>query len=261
MERELYSKEECWAVADALAEERLPIIDSNCKPVKPSRSWYSRYIKRVLDIVVSGTALLITSPINLVLLVGTYFDVGSPVLFKQQRVGKNGELFTVVKFRNMTNDTDASGELLPANQRVTRFGKFVRKTSLDELLNFWSVFKGDMSIIGPRPLLPEYTHRYSKRHRMRLSVRPGLECPPRWRNENRPTWQDQFENDVWYVENVSLKTDLIMCLNLVRFAFNTQSISSRSEAKRGAFMGYDLDGKAIDINGVDDEFAKRIVGH
>lgn len=261
MKRELYTKEECWMVADALAAERLPEINLKCQSVEPSHSFYARYVKRIIDIVVSGLALIVTSPINLFLLVGTYFDVGIPVLFKQHRVGKDGKQFTVIKFRNMTNDTDEHGELLPAAQRVTRFGKFVRKTSLDELLNFWSVFKGDMSIIGPRPLLPEYTHRYSKRHRMRLAVRPGLECPPRSQDVKRPSWQDQLENDVWYVENVSFKTDLMMCLNLIKFAFSSQAASSRGEANRGAFMGYSMDGEAIDINAVDDDFAVKVVGH
>lgn len=261
MKRELYTKEECWAVADALAAERLPEINLKCKPVEPSKSFYARYVKRIMDIVISGFALIVTSPINLFLLIGTFLDVGIPIFFKQLRVGKDGKLFTVIKFRNMTNDTDDNGELLPAAQRVTRFGKFVRKTSLDELLNFWSVLKGDMSIIGPRPLLPEYTHRYSKRHVMRLAVRPGLECPPRSRNSKRPSWQDQLENDIWYVENVSFKTDVAMCLNLVRFAFSPQASSSRSEANRGAFMGYNLDGEAIDTNSVDDDFAIKVVGH
>ena len=261
MQRDLYSKEECWAVADALAMERLPVVNANCKPVIPSRNLYSRYIKRVLDILISAIALVITSPINLILLIGTYFDVGSPVLFKQQRIGKDGKPFTVIKFRNMTNDTDESGELLPANERVTKFGRFVRKSSLDELLNFWSVFKGDMRLIGPRPLLPEYTHRYSKRHFMRLSVRPGLECPPRFQNDERPTWQDQFENDIWYVEHISFSTDIKMCINLVKFALNPTASRSRSQASRGAFMGYDLNGEAIDINAVDDGYALKIIGH
>lgn len=261
MDRARYSKEECWAVADALASERLPEINHNSSKVVPANGVYVRYIKRVLDIALSGIALAVTSPINLFLLLGTFIDVGSPVIFKQKRIGKDGKEFTVYKFRNMTNETDEKGELLPAAKRVTRFGKFVRKTSLDELLNFWSVFKGDMSIIGPRPLLPEYTRRYSDRHKMRLSVRPGLECPPRTNINLRPSWQDQFENDVWYVENVSLKTDITMCLNLIRFAFNPKATSSRGNANRGAFMGYSKDGVAIDITAVDDDYAFKIIGH
>ena len=259
MNRADYTKEECWAVADELAKERLSAVNASTKEVIPTKSFYTEHGKRLLDIGISAIALIITAPINLGLLVGTYLDVGSPVLFKQQRVGKDGQPFTVVKFRNMTNEVDASGELLPAAQRVTRFGNFVRRTSLDELLNFWSVFKGDMSIIGPRPLLPEYTDRYSNRHRMRLSVRPGLECPPRTMETERHTWQDQFENDVWYVEHVSLKTDIRMCINLVRFAINPNASKARGAAKKTAFMGYDENGVAIDLDSIPDEYAKAIL--
>ena len=154
----------------------------------------------------------------------------------------------------MRNTVDERGELLPAAQRVTRFGKFVRKTSLDELLNFLSIFKGDMSIIGPRPLVPEYSHRYNKRHAARLAVRPGLECPPRELNENVWTWQEQLDNDVWYVENLSLKVDCIMAINLVKFAFDRKSATARATAQRGTFMGYSEDGVAINMAGVPQEY-------
>ena len=184
----------------------------------------------------------------------TLKDVGRPILFEQERVGKDGRIFKLVKFRNMTNERDERGELLPPSQRVTRFGRLMRKTSLDELLNFLSVLKGDMSLIGPRPLVPEYTARYSKRHRMRLSVRPGLECPPRELSDHAWTWQEQFENDIWYVEHVSFRTDCKMMLNLVRFALDRKNSSARASAERGVFVGYDNLGNAISLEQLDQQY-------
>ena len=252
------TKAQRWRLADILADERLPRVNKLHAAVKPSRTLYSRYIKRGIDIVVAVGALVITLPINAVAAVITLKDVGRPILFKQVRVGKDGKEFTLIKFRNMTDERDERGELLPPSKRVTRFGKFMRKTSLDELLNFWSILKGDMSLIGPRPLVPEYTHRYSNRHRMRLAVRPGLECPPRSLSDYVWTWQEQFENDVWYVEHVSFITDCVMLLNLVRFAFDKKSSNARATAQRGTFMGYDLDGTAINMDDVPQEYIDAV---
>lgn len=254
MNKEELTKAQRWAIADKLAEDRLPGINAVLEDVVPSRTLYARFGKRALDIVVSACALIVCLPINIILGVVTYFDVGRPVFFRQERVGRDGKLFTLIKFRNMRNTVDENGELLPASQRVTSFGKFVRRTSLDELWNFWSVFKGDMSILGPRPLVPEYTHRYNKRHRMRLVVRPGLECPPRHLDGHVWTWQEQLDNDVWYVEHLSFKTDCRMFLNLVRFAFDRKSAAARATAQRGIFMGYGEDGCAINLNGVPQEY-------
>ena len=245
MKREEWTKDQRWVVADRLAEERLPIINAKLEDVVPSDGLYVRYGKRTIDIVLSGAALVVTLPINTVIGVATLIDVGRPIFFKQVRIGKDEKPFYMFKFRNMRNTTDEDGELLPPAERVTKFGKFVRKTSLDELLNLWSVFKGDMSLIGPRPLLPEYTHRYNKRHRMRLAVRPGLECPPRKLDGHVWTWQEQLDNDVWYVENLSFKTDCMMFANLVRFTFDRKSASARAVSQRGTFMGYSKDGVAI----------------
>lgn len=250
-------KSQRWQLADYLAEERLPVINELCADVKPRNTFYTRYGKRALDIVLAGIAICITLPINLVIGIITYFDVGRPIFFKQERIGKNAIPFQLVKFRNMSNSVDEYGELLPPEQRVTKFGKFVRRTSLDELLNFWSVFKGDMSIIGPRPLVPEYLARYNKRHKMRLVIRPGLECPPRVISDRPVTWQDQFENDIWYVENVSFLTDCYMCLQLIRFALDRKNTKVRSTGKRGIFMGYDWNGTAITMDQISDEMIEE----
>lgn len=236
-------------IADAMAEERLDAANQQQIPAKVHRDGiYARYIKRLIDIVVSLIALVITLPVNVVIAIGTAIDVGWPILFHQERAGRDGELFTITKFRNMRNTVGEDGELLPASQRVTTFGRFVRRSSLDELLNFLNVLKGDMSLIGPRPLLPSYTSRYSERHRSRLSVRPGLECPPRQKLDHVWTWDDQFENDVWYVEHLSFITDCKMVLCLFRFAFDKKSSTARGGATRTSFIGYSEDGKAISIS-------------
>ena len=246
--------EQIKAIGQRLANDRLAQIDALQAPVVPASNFYSKYGKRFLDMLVSLIALIITLPINLVIAIVTFFDVGRPLFFKQKRIGRKGKPFTILKFRNMTNECSESGILLPPEQRVTKWGRVVRKTSLDELLNFWSIFKGDMSLIGPRPLPEVYLDRYSKRHRHRLDVRPGLECPPRDLSHGVWTWNDQLENDIWYVENVSFKVDCYMFINLVRFTFDRKSANARAVAKRGSFMGYDLDGCAINDAKIPEEY-------
>lgn len=241
-------------IGKKLAQDRLPMVNNIQNEIVPAQSAYCRVGKRAIDIAISIVALLLTLPINLIIAVITYFDVGRPILFKQERIGKDGKPFTIYKFRNMRNTRNELGDLLPPDQRVTKWGKFVRKTSLDELLNFWSILKGDMSLIGPRPLPRAYLDRYSRRHKQRLCVRPGLECPPRQLSSKVWTWNDQLENDVWYVENVSLFTDCRMLLNLVRFAFDKKSANARAVAQRGSFMGYSLDGVAINDAEIPQEY-------
>jgi len=241
-------------LAILLAEERLPIINQKLSTVQPSKTLYARYIKRVIDVIVSGIGLLVTLPINCLIGIITFFDVGRPIFFKQERIGKDEKPFTLIKFRNMRNDRDENGDLLPASIRVTKFGRFVRKTSLDELLNLWSVFKGDMSLIGPRPLLPQYLDRFNIRHRCRFYVRPGLECPPRETIDGEWTWQERFENDVWYVENLSFLVDCKMVINMFRYAFDPKMSSMRAGARLGTFMGYSLDGIAITKDDIEDRY-------
>ena len=150
----LSSNEEEY-VAQLLREKYLDHTNAISAPVKPKQTFYTRCGKRVLDVMISLPAFLLLLPLNTLFGILTFFDVGRPIFYKQTRVGKDGKTFTMVKFRNMNNKTDADGKLLPPSERVTKFGKIMRKLSLDELLNFWSVVKGDMSIIGPRPM-PEY---------------------------------------------------------------------------------------------------------
>lgn len=245
VDRLMRNREIQWKVASLLAKKRLDVVNSISDVVIPSDNLYSKYGKRVFDIIISLIALIITIPINIIIGVITLFTLGFPIFFRQERTGRYGEKFTIVKFRNMRNTRDVDGNLLPANQRVTKVGKFFRKTSLDELLNFWNILKGEMSIIGPRPLPCQYMERYSDRHKSRLLVRPGLECPPRDNKNNIRSWNDQFENDVWYVENVSFKTDIKCFKNLIKFTFNKDNSNVRGSASRGSFIGYSIDGEAI----------------
>ena len=243
-----------------LAADRRKTVDSIQNDVYPATGLYARYGKRCLDIGLSAIALVVTFPVNLVIAVVTLVDLGRPLFFRQVRVGKDAERFTIVKFRNMTEERNEKGDLLPPEQRVTKWGKFVRRASLDELLNFWSIFKGDMSIIGPRPLPEVYLQRFSKRHMHRLDVRPGLECPPRHLGSSVWTWDEQLENDIWYVEHLSFKTDVIMAVNLVRFALDRKSAAARAVAKRGSFMVYDLNGKDINDADIPAEYIEWVKG-
>lgn len=244
-------------VSDVIVEENLSLVNEKSNRVKVRESFYTKYGKRILDVLISGLALIVTLPINLILAICTYFDVGSPVLFRQNRVGKNGQIFTMVKFRNMTNECNEYGQLLPASQRVTKFGKFVRRTSLDEVLNFWSIFKGDMSIIGPRPLPVDYYPYFSERHKSRTAVRPGLECPMFHPIEGKLTWYDQFENDIYYVENVSLALDIRMLMMLIRMVFDKKSSTMRGGAMRGSFIGYTIDCRSINSQEVEVKYYNK----
>lgn len=244
-------------VSKVIAEDTLEYVNVHSKAVIPKQSFYTKYIKRLLDIIFSLVALIITTPINIILAVCTFADVGSPIFFRQTRVGLNGKLFAIIKFRNMTNETDKNGRLLSPSKRVTKFGKFVRKTSLDELLNFWSILKGDMSLIGPRPLPVEYNEFFSERHRMRVAVRPGLECPIIVSSDKNVTWLEQFENDVYYVENVSLLLDIKLAFALFRMVFDRKSTNIRGNAVRGSFMGYHKDGSTINSQMVEKKYYDR----
>lgn len=233
--------------ATFLKERNLERTNANDAKVFPADNTYVRYIKRGLDLLIGVPAFAVTLPFNLVFGICTFFDVGRPIFYKQTRIGKDGKPFIMVKFRNMNNNTDADGKLLPASERVTKFGKFMRKFSLDELLNFWSVVKGDMSIIGPRPMPEFFVERMSERHKMRHAVKPGLECPytvPEGSKLNNYYWK--FENDVWYVENVSFKTDVMMLVKLFKLTFN---MSNRGNHAGGLsyFIGYDDEGHAISL--------------
>jgi len=210
----------------------------------PKKSLYSIYVKRILDIALSGFALLVLFPVLIIIAVLELIFHGRPVLYASQRPGVNCKIFYIYKFRSMTNETDENGELLPEESRLTKFGLFLRRTSLDELPEIWSIFVGNMSIVGPRPLLTEYLDLYTPRHKMRHSVRPGLACVRIKRSKddvipNSWTWRDQFENDIYYIENISFILDIKMIIGIALKA--VKGSSYRTNDTRVRFNGKNLD--------------------
>ena len=170
---------------------------------------YRHYIKRFLDFWVALAALIVISPLLLVVAVWLHFaNKGAGVFFTQERPGKDGRIFKVYKFKTMTDERDSEGRLLPDAQRLTPVGRFVRSTSIDELPQLVNVLKGDMSLIGPRPLLPEYLPLYSPDHRRRHEVRPGISGWAQCHGRNNISWKEKLDYDVWYVDHLSLWTDL-----------------------------------------------------
>ncbi len=237
-------------MANFLRDRNLKKTNLNDQRVCPSKGLYVRYIKRILDLIIGVPAFCITVPLNILFGICTFFDVGWPIFFKQTRIGKNGKPFIIIKFRNMNEKKDKHGKLLPAKERVTKFGRFMRKYSLDELLNLWSVIRGDMSIIGPRPLPEFFVNRMSDKHKMRHAVKPGLECPRVFEPEGEDlcNYHKQFENDVWYVENVSFLTDIKMCFKLVQMVFEMNIRDSQAKGNEASyFVGYDDYGHALSM--------------
>ena len=167
-----------------------------------------KYIKRILDIISSLLAIIILSPLLAVTAVLVKTKLGSPVLFKQERPGKDEKIFTLMKFRTMTDERDENGELLPDEVRLTKFGKFLRSTSIDELPELFNILKGDMSVIGPRPLLVKYLPRYNEHQHRRHEVRPGLSGWAQVNGRNSISWEEKFDLDVEYVDNYSLSKDI-----------------------------------------------------
>lgn len=205
------------------------------KEVKVRDTFYTRYGKRVLDIILCVPGLVLALPVMAVIALITFFDIGRPILFKQTRIGKDCRPFRITKFRNMTEERDEHGELLLAEFRVTRMGRAIRRTSMDELPQLFHIIKGDMSLIGPRPLLPDYLERYNDRQLMRHTVRPGLECPTYHKLDHPWTWEEQFENDIWYVENCSLKVDIRLCFRIIQMVFDRKGNKMRAAADRGSY--------------------------
>lgn len=240
-----------------IARDNLAIVNEKVKKAVPKDSFYTRHGKRYLDFIIALICFILALPLNLVMLVATLLDVGRPVFFKQQRIGKDEKIFTIYKFRNMTNATDANGELLPPERRVTRWGRFARKTSLDELLNFVSVLNGSMSIIGPRPLVDYYVSRLNDRHKAIYAVRPGLECPSLQKADHPIQWQERLDNYVWYVENCSFLLDVKLCLRVITMAFDHRETDRRAKAGYGGLMGYNPDGSIIYSKAVPDQYVEE----
>ncbi|MED4553640.1 MULTISPECIES: sugar transferase [Lysinibacillus] len=194
-------------------------------------------IKRCFDFVISFFMLIIFSLPIMVTWIFVSFKLGSPAIFTQPRPGLNGKVFYVYKFRTMTDELDANGELLPDAQRLTSFGQFIRKLSLDELPQLWNVLKGDMSFVGPRPLLVEYLPLYNKRQARRHEVRPGITGWAQVNGRNAISWEQKFEYDVWYVDNQSFWLDIKILLLTIKKVFISEGISQEGQATMEKFTG------------------------
>ena len=199
---------------------------------------YKNYLKRFLDFLISAAVLLIIWPILLLITIFLHFaNRGAGAFFTQSRPGKNGKIFKVIKFKTMTDERDANGNLLPDAQRLTKVGKFIRSTSLDELPQLINVLKGNMALIGPRPLLPEYLPLYSKEQARRHEVRPGITGWAQVHGRNAISWQEKFKLDVWYVDHCSLVVDLKIIWLTVMKVVKREGISSATSATMEPFKG------------------------
>ena len=199
---------------------------------------YKSFFKRLLDVIISGIALLLIGWFLIIVTIFLHFaNKGAGAFFTQERPGKNAKLFKVIKFKTMTDERDADGKLLPDAQRLTKVGKFVRSTSIDELPQLINVFKGDMSLIGPRPLLPKYLPLYSPEQFRRHEVRPGISGWAQCHGRNAISWKEKFELDVWYVDHCTLWTDIRVIFITIKNVLMRKDINSATAATMEAFNG------------------------
>lgn len=198
---------------------------------------YRRYGKRVLDLSVGSAVGLISLPIQACVALLIRVRLGSPVLFRQQRPGLEGQPFTIVKFRTMTDETDAQGNLLPDEARLLPLGRFLRSTSLDELPEIWNVVRGEMSLVGPRPLLMQYLPLYSPEQSRRNEVRPGITGWAQVNGRNEPAWRYRLAMDVWYVDNITFVLDVKILCRTIWAVVSRQGISAHGQATVSDFVG------------------------
>ena len=198
---------------------------------------YRKYIKRILDFILSLVAIIILSPVLLIVAILVRTKLGTPVIFKQERPGLNERIFTLYKFRTMTDERDEEGNLLPDEIRLTKFGKLLRSTSLDELPELFNILKGDMSIVGPRPLLVRYPPLYNEHQKHRHDVRPGFTGYAQVNGRNSITWEDKFDLDVEYTQRVSLLMDIGIILRTIKVVLLREGISSETSSTMEEFRG------------------------
>ena len=212
-------------------------VKSSYRPSLEQGGLYRRYFKRPMDFILSLIAIIVLSPVLLVVAILVRTKLGSPVIFKQKRPGMNEKIFTLYKFRTMTDKRDKFGELLPDSERLTKFGKFLRSTSLDELPELFNILKGDMSIVGPRPLLLQYLPLYNDFQKRRHEVRPGLSGLAQISGRNALSWEDKFNLDVEYVDNISFIGDWKLIFITILKAIMHEGINSETAATMEPFMG------------------------
>lgn len=198
---------------------------------------YRKYIKRILDFTLSLIALIVLSPILLITAILVKIKLGSPIIFKQQRPGKNEKIFTLYKFRTMTDKKDEEGNLLPDEKRLTKFGEILRNTSIDELPELINILKGDMSIVGPRPLLVEYLELYDEKQKHRHNVRPGLTGLAQISGRNSITWEEKFEEDIQYINKITFIVDVKIILKTILKVFKREGIAQEGNATMEKFKG------------------------
>ena len=201
------------------------------------RTFYSVFVKRLFDIILSLLVIVPFCWLYLILAILVRVKLGSPVLFKQPRPGKDEKIFNMYKFRTMTDERDENGNLMPDEVRLTPFGKKLRSTSLDELPEFFNILRGDMSFIGPRPLLVKYLPLYNEEQHHRHDVRPGLTGWAQVNGRNLLSWEDKFEKDVYYVNNLSFLLDLKIVFKTIAVVFDRSGINSETDATMEAFTG------------------------
>lgn len=205
--------------------------------MKRKKRIYEQYIKRPQDFLCALLALSVLSPVMLITAVLVQVKLGSPVIFKQRRPGKDEKIFTLYKFRTMTDGKDKNGKLLSDEERLTSFGKKLRATSLDELPELFNILKGDMAVVGPRPLLVQYLPLYNERQKRRHEVRPGFTGYAQVHGRNAITWEEKFEKDVYYVDHVTFLGDWKIIVQTIKTVLNREGISSETSATMEDFMG------------------------
>ncbi len=201
------------------------------------KGFYEKYIKRPQDFICALSALIVLSPIMLIIIILVRIKLGTPVIFKQKRPGLNGEIFTLYKFRTMTDERDAMGNLLPDEERLTPFGAQIRRLSIDELPEIWNILNGTLSVVGPRPLLVSYLPLYNKQQARRHEVRPGLTGYAQVHGRNSITWEDKFDKDVYYVDHISFIGDWKIVFQTVKTVLKREGIHSQTAVTMESFTG------------------------
>jgi len=214
--------------------------------IQHKKGIYEKFIKRPLDFILSLVSLIVLSPLLITISILVRINLGSPVIFKQERPGRNEKFFTMYKYRTMTDDKDEHGNLLPDSVRLTKFGKFLRSTSIDELPELWNIIKGDMSFIGPRPLLVRYLPYYFDHERLRSDVRPGITGLAQVNGRNALTWDERFATDVEYVNKLTFLNDIKIIVKTVLVVFMKRDILVGNEH---VLLDLDVERSGVVLNG------------